>query len=471
MSRRRTQLRGFGRTTRLAAVFLVAAGMTIVEAPAQAAPSTKFFTSSVAPGAVDAAAPHQVFAFTLTNCGAQTAGCTKASQQSLGSANIQVDAAFAAVSADVSAPGWFVSQPVTNGLVQLRSTVASGGLAPGQSIAVSIVADTPATTGVYTWKTAVKQSNDFSGSGNDFAITANQPQVLVGFPDHLQFVTQPSSVQASTTSSTSYMCPAPSVQVVSAQGSAVTIGNAQVTLGADANFGDPSLGGTTSAASVAGLATFGTSSCNSGLTAAHLGTGYRLRGSATWTFGSYQVSLSTSQDSGPFDVVQVLTTCQAAVTCSAAGSGAHTNASVEASSAATIDQLELAIGLDSLAGTTCRPSNQPAGMEVVRVVVDHRDKTVTLTFDKYLVNLAPNNGTPLFIVCFAAPWGNWVTDRGGTPTFNSVTNEYEGILPTCGTAGLAPANPCVMSRAKKAGSEIVQVSIPFQAGRADPKLW
>ena len=98
---------------------------------------------------------------------------------------------------------------------------------------------------------------------------------------------------------------------------------------------------------------------------------------------------------------------------------------------------------------------------------------VTLTFDKTIVNQKPLYLILFFPVCFSAPWGNWVTDVGRAPTFNTTTNEYEGLLPICLPRFLPAGNPCVQSRIYnfKTGSEAVTVSIPFQTGRADPKLW
>jgi hypothetical protein len=453
------------RTTLIAsgAASLLVAGILSASSAAQAAPSTKYYTASVSPTAVDASISGQAFTLTLTNCGASSACCSRTSHQTLGSANIQVDPAFGNVSATVVTPGWFI-QSTSNGLIQLRSN-NSTYLIPGQSLNIAVTADTPAGVGAYTWVTEVKQSNNFSGSGNDFTISGSQPQVFVGLPDHLAFVTQPSTVQASTKSSPSYMSTAPSVQVVEKDGTPVTVGAAQVALAADTAHGNPGLGGCTNVAAVDGLATFGPG-C---LTASNVGGGYQLRATATWSYGNYQVSLSTTQDSDAFDVVQVLTTCAAGAPCGATTNGTHTSVSVSASSAPTVDQLEIAVGVDS--PQACLPFTPPNGLQVTRVLLDNRDKTITLTFDKYLVNQVPNNGTPFYTMCFAAPWGNWLTASGSTPTFNTDSNEYVGILPDCTAAELAPQNPCVQSRSKHAANEIVTVSVPYQDGRADPKLW
>jgi len=218
---------------------------------------------------------------------------------------------------------------------------------------------------VYTWLTQVKQSNNFSGAGNDFTISGSQPQVLVGFPDHLAFVTQPSTVQATTASAPSYMSAAPSVQVVQTDGTPVTVGAAQVALAADTAHGNPVLGGCTSVAAVEGLATFGPG-C---LTASKVGGGYQLKASATWSYGNYKVLLSTTQDSDPFDVVQVLTTCLAGEPCSATTNGTYTSVNVSAGSAQTADQLEIAVGLDS--PQACLPFTPPNGLQVLRLVTEH----------------------------------------------------------------------------------------------------
>jgi hypothetical protein len=453
----------------LLASTLLVLGQAVTSMSAHAAPSTKYYTATVSPQTVDAGVGAQSFALTLTNCGRGTPGCSKTSQQTLGSADIQVDPAFTNVSATVSVAGWHIDS-VAGGLIELRSD-NNVDLSPGAGLVVSITADTPSGVGAYTWNTAVKQSNDFSGTGNNFLIAGPQPQVLVGFPDHLVFDTQPSTLQATTHTSTSPMCPPPSVDVVTANGTVVTVGSASVSVRADGAYGDPGLGGTTTASAASGTATFGALDCSSGLTASQPGSGYRLAASTTWTYGGYSVSLSSNADSGAFDVVQALTTCQSGNSCNATVTGKHTTVDVVASPAATVDDLEVAVGIDSLSSVTCLPFSPPAGLEIARVLVDHRDKTVTLTFDKTLVNAVPNNGTPLFTICMSAPWGDWVTASGTAPTYNTVSGEYEGVLPACSAAGLAPYNPCVSNRGKHAAAEIVTISIPYEPGRADPKLW
>src|SRR5205823_1524358 len=52
-------------------------------------------------------------------------------------------------------------------------------LTPGQYVTVTFNATAPCTAGSRTWTTRVKQSNDFSGTGNDFTRSVSDPTVTV----------------------------------------------------------------------------------------------------------------------------------------------------------------------------------------------------------------------------------------------------------------------------------------------------
>jgi hypothetical protein len=435
------------------------------------------FTATVTPTVVDSGVAHTSFAVTITN--------SASSPDSLGSATIGVPSDYLNVTASLPTSmltaGWSVA--VVGGVVQLTSGTSddvptSIALQRGQSMVVTVVADTPGTSGIESWPTSAQ--NDPTGDGpeeNDsldvlFALVGAQPQVAVGIPDHLVFVTQPTDVQLTGSGPASYICPAPSVEAVTADGAVVTSGTTAVTLLANTAFGDPSLGGTTLATSVAGLATFGGAGCTSGVDAQHLGTGFRLKATGTWTLNSLSSSLATVVDSHSFNVSQVVTPCAAGAACNGAAQDQHTSVTVQTTTSSKAGQLEIAVGVDSFANTTCHPYFQPTGIEVTRVVADNRGKTVTLTFDKTIVNQKPLYLILLFPICFSAPWGSWVTELGHAPTFNTTTLEYEGLLPICLPRLLPAGNPCVSSRSyQRNGSEVVTVSIPFQTGRADPKLW
>jgi hypothetical protein len=479
-----------GSATRKAFAMATSAALALaasvgIAGTAQADPGPGAFTATIAPQSVDAGLSQKSFAVTITNCDTTVPSCTSASGQPLGSATILLPTGFANVSATVpGASGWSV---VISGLqVQVDADQFGADdapsykqLQPGHAIVVTVVADTPSASGNYPLTVAAE--NDPTGDGPEeddpadtpFAFVGSQPQIAVGIPDHLLFVGQPSDVQVTSGSSTPFICPPPSVEVVTADGAPVTSGSASVTLQADTAFGNPGLGGTTTTATVGGLATFGSAGCSGGVDASTVGANYELKATATWTNGSLTTALATNIDSKPFSVVQLITTCAAGQTCNGAATDTHTSVKVTTTSATTTDQLEIAIGVDSFAGTTCHPLFQPNGIEVTRVVANDRGKTVTLTFDKSIVNQKPLYLILFFPICFSAPWGGWVTDLGRAPTQNTTTGEYEGLLPICLPRFLPAGNPCVQSRiySLKTGSETVTVSIPFLTGRSDPKLW
>ena len=433
------------------------------------------YTATVTPQVVDSGVAHTSFAVTITN--------SASSPDTLGSATIAIPSNFQNVSASVSASGWSAS--VSGGMVQVVSSTSDGdddtpnlpdAVQPGSSIVVTIVADTPTRSDLYTWMTSAQMDPRGDGpEGEDpldtlFTLPASQPQIAVGLPDHLVFVGQPSDVQQTTGSPASFICPTPSVEAVTADGQVVTSGSATVNLLADTAFGDPGLGGTTSAATTAGVATFG--SCTSGVDATNLGVGFKLQSTGNWTNGTLNISLATTTDSSPFNVSQVVVTCAAGQTCTGSTAGTHTTVLVKTTSATTTDQLEVAVGVDSFAGTTCHPLFQPTGIQVTRVVANNRGKTITLTFDKSIVIQKPLYLILFFPICFSAPWGNWVTDTLHAPTLNPTTHEFEGLLPICLPRFLPAGNPCVSSRIlQRNGSEVVTVQVPFLAGRGDPKLW
>jgi hypothetical protein len=439
------------------------------------------YTATVTPAVVDSGVAHTSFAVTITNSATSTV--------SLGSATVAVPGDFGnvtpSVSPSVAALGWSVFTD-EGGVIHLVLSTSQAdddvqlpnAVQPGHSIVVTVVADTPSTSAMYPWPTSAQSDPTGDGPEGDdlpdalFTLVGAQPQVAVGIPDHLVFVTQPTDVQLTGSGPASYICPAPSVEAVTADGAVVTSGTAAVTLLANTAFGDPSLGGTTSATSVAGLATFGVAGCTSGVDAQHLGTGFRLQATGTWTLNSLSKQLATVVDSNSFNVSQVVTPCAAGAACNGAAQDQHTSVTVQTTTSSKAGQLEIAVGVDSFANTTCHPYFQPTGVEVTRVVADNRGKTVTLTFDKTIVNQKPLYLILLFPICFSAPWGGWVTELGHAPTFNTTTQEYEGLLPICLPRLLPAGNPCVSSRSyQRNGSEVVTVSIPFLTGRADPKLW
>jgi hypothetical protein len=140
------------------AAFALAALVAVIGA-AQAAPSTKLYdaTVRVVSGPVSPAPATATLRLTLTNS-------TK-SKQTLGSANFTAGNGITlGTPTATSRPlQWTASKQGAN-VVAFRSTVA---LKPGELVSADVAVTTSASC-IATWTTHVKQSNDFSGTGNDF---------------------------------------------------------------------------------------------------------------------------------------------------------------------------------------------------------------------------------------------------------------------------------------------------------------
>ena len=139
-------------------VVLVLAIFAVTIGSAQAAPSTKNFTANV--HAINAAATQNTFKVSVTN--------DPKSNQTLGSVNVNPPTGFTLGTASTTRTGW--SANVVGNVLELRST--SNAVVKGDSVVADVTVTSPTLPTTCTdasWKVFVKQSNDFSGSGNDFA--------------------------------------------------------------------------------------------------------------------------------------------------------------------------------------------------------------------------------------------------------------------------------------------------------------
>jgi len=491
---------------------LVAAAATVVAAAtvalgvstgASAAPSSKYYTVT-APTAVPSSEVPASITITLGNCVTTTSLCPRASQQYFGSALITIPTGLAniltgvAVSAPSAKQSAWTADTSTPGRVLLTNsgTGTSKAIAPGESLGVTLTFSS-LTSGAYTFTTDAKQSNDFSGTGNDFLTTAGNTTpgtigsvtVYVGYPDHLAFIS-PGLGKPNTTSVERYvsgtvqsynrMCPPPSVGVYDSSNHLVSwLNGLSVTL--SQAVGNPGLvreGSTTlSQTTSAGVATFGTSTCSSGLYATNLGTGFKLAASATWhPDSSTNVSLSTTDNSNAFDVLQYRRPCVGS--CSVSFSGTHVNWNTNASGSTT-NTFSGSFG-SAVPPISCTSQLQDGeSREGVAIDLDNHAKTVTLTFDKFIFNNTSNNGTPFWSICFGAPYqfptiGGYTGMPAPATPPAVVADEYEGLLVDCGTVNTTqfPAGtyPCVKSRGKNAANEIIVVSIPLNEN-GDPRMF
>jgi hypothetical protein len=180
---------------------LVLAGSLVGAAaalPALAATSTKFYTPSFTSPIPTSSAPGATVSYTFKILNNTT------STQPFGSANIVAPSGFliGSVGTPQTSSGKTWTSAKSGSIIMLRNPGPgpSNRLNPGEYVTVQFYATAPCLAGSsYSWDTRVKQSNDFSGSGNDFTQVGDDPvsSVVVGGPgDHnpasIAFTVQPS---------------------------------------------------------------------------------------------------------------------------------------------------------------------------------------------------------------------------------------------------------------------------------------
>lgn len=418
---------------------LLVIGMGVTLAPSSsAAPANKKFSETVsvdggtAGTSVSVAPGSRTFRFTITNT---STGPTAyfGSWQVRVPAGLTVESigAYSAPS-NFTAPGYDSTARTITG----TSTGPTGsGVSQPNSVAFSVTATVPA-EGLCpaSWNTRVKQSNDFSGSGNDFV--GNSVSTPVTGSSRLAWGVQPSDMQYDTPPT-----PTPSLVAVDACGAPVTTA-ATITL-------------TSSAGTLAAAATTAT-----------MTNGVATLSNLRFTDWEYDTTLTASADglgsatSNSFHVYQFRKVCAVNVTCSSpklSGPLNRNSVSVLATAGANADVLTVSVkGLASGdCGTTTAVTAPPIG-EVVVLDLANRAKHVTMTLGKQWVLLDPNNGTPFMEICLDTTVGGTVdgylfTDKAG----NQV---MAGLMPDCTATGNVP--PCVTDRKRKAGDEIITLDLP-----------
>lgn len=422
-------IRGSTLRTTMATSLLVALGVAWVPG-AQAAAPKKVFHESLAiattggtavTGALAAGTAYD-FSFTLTN--------DAHSPQAFGSAKVDVPTGFTLGAMSTSVANFHAAN--AGGDVLVTSTGPTGaGIAPGSSVTITVRVTTPVDGScLSTWATFVKQSNDFSGTGNDFLPADPAPTTTAG-SNSLTITRQPTNTQWNVA-----MDPGPIFAVVDPCGHPASSFTGDVTV--TDGLGLLATGGTVAA--VAGAATF------SNLTFSDYGVTDTLTAS---------VPGFTSVTTDPFDIVQSLVPCAAGKTCTSGtlgDTGGTTLVSITANAGPSADHLATTLkGLNTTGRfPACDASGEPALGSVVTFTVTTRSKTVTMTLPKAYVNQVPNNGTPFMDICLDVPAGSEFVDKFGHLTTT-------GLLPDCSTTVVVS---CISSRRKNAGNEVVTFKLP-----------
>ena len=432
-------------------------GMAMLAAPAAgsksicASPAGKCFAVAVSPSAPPAGGT-VAFTFTVTN---------EASTQQIGSFKITAPASFVITGASVP-PGLGTASFTPGSALFVNLSVP-----PSASIAVTVTAALPCSSGSYQWQMEVKQSNDFSGlPGNDFQLDPASAGNLSGAPSgscSLAFTSdgQPTGTVVSPAVITSGFGSSGGplkVAVQDASGQPITnpaaIGPVAVTvaISADSNPGGGNLLGTTTEQANGGVASF------SDLSIDHSGDGYRLTATATATAGQV---ISASDPSDFFTIFGSLKQCQASgATCSASLSSATTTGTVTTSSVTSPGSLLGAgIGGASYSCATYTSVSDPFSFDLFSAGSAQSDAQFSASLDigKSSVKSSGRNQLAQWQLCYAstedfmanAVLGTY-TPKGaviGGVTFNT------GLLLDCSATQGVP--PCVQSRAKVAGDVII----------------
>jgi hypothetical protein len=415
-------------------VVLVAIVVAIASATALATPTAKnyktFFTPIFAPA--DGLA-HSGYQLTLKNCDS-TCSPDKPSNQTLGSANYVIPATAGNVTVtNVHGPtlGWHAS--VLDGVLQIRSDTSKDSLMPGASVVVTLSVTAPgagdsAACGDYVWHSAVKQSNDFSGSGNDFRLSGTDATLTAA---KLAFTAQPSQVVAGSAFSTD-------VKVTAEDGCGNALPSASGT-SVSVAIGNNPAGGTlrptapTAIVDGNGVATF------SGLSIDTVGTGYTLVASAT-NFAS-----GTSQR---IDVVNAF--CEPHHCLPQTSNDTHITATAQTPASGQVG-IGFANSPNYTSGFTCGSTGNPIDGQVI--LIDPSPDAyagnykVTLLYDKAVSGAGPASA---FSFCISDDGLTWLTPPNPlqacsspvvTPCISSQKRTTNGALQVI--LLLAPGDPFV----------------------------
>lgn len=383
-----------------------------VALPALAATSTKFYTPSFAPSTPTSSSPGATVTYTF-----KILNNTSSTQQ-FGSANITAPQGFALGSigtpqtfnGDGSSAGKTWTSAKSGSIIMLRNPGPgpSNRLNPGQYVTVQFAATASCTTGSYSWDTRVKQSNDFSGTGNDFTQVGSDPvsSVAAGgggvrVPASVQFTVQPSDTLVNHPI-------APAVQVTVKDFCNAPEPDVAVTMSLGTNPGGlGTLAGTLSrTTNSSGVATF------DDLSISHSSSGYTLVAS---------VNPSLTDTSIPFVITSDTANC-ATETCtvSAISDDGNSSVTVVSNGTETLSVTFESVPLD------CGSSGETFQVGVTFTIDPPSDATqVTATFDDTILPPFADH----YPVC-------------KTKTVGTVTTTH--IVPFCSDNGDIP--PCVDSQ-------------------------
>ena len=452
-------LRSPRRALRFVALSSLLGLLTLVAAPSAGASPGKEVKLTMAPSTVPAGGSAVITA-TFENP-------VEASQQ-LGSVNLEPPAGLTVTDVTVDRG----TRRFGPDLVELRNLA----LAPDTKMAARITVQAPCAPLVSPlWTVTLKQANDFKGAGNAMSLTATSTRsTAVSGSCKLDWTTQPADAREDALiSGTPYTAPKPpdvlpvGVAFVDGEGNPVKAGTDAVTLSVAVPENAPApQGNTSSFSATTGIASFG------GLNIGSPGT-YQLRAKVT----SGPLAGVTSELSSRFRIDTVAVQCLSGVSCSGTLPSGQTTFGVNALAGPDAPVLTLSLnggvslGADQCDGWVGYTANT-ALFEVTSAV---REKRISLTVDRRIMNVDPDNGAPSLELCFGSPepFDAKAGSDASVPSGLQFDWDRDGDLDAVYTGLLADCaevdGPCVTQRKKVSGGNgYIEASVPAKLG--DPLM-
>jgi hypothetical protein len=394
---------------------LAAVAIGVISA-AQAGTSTKYYVASFAPAFAEPGVKH-TYTLTITNCGPASAGCANlVSSQTLGSANVTIPAGYTAA----LAPGAGAVWSIDSGIVTFRAG-KTPSLAPGASISVKLDV-TPNQVGGsycyaggdgYAWPSRVKQSNNFSGTGNDFIRLGNDPTLTVA---SLVYTTQPTNSEIDPAKINDPTGVVVTVEDGCGKPQAGASGSLSVGMGKNPNASGGTLLGTTTVPLSSGAATFTTLSIDKP------GSGYTLEASPET--GNASLGYLSTVESTPFNVMTVCSTTNTP--------GCHTsNAATQVDAAIPPAGSTIGLSLGSPSEVAQCAGKTSLG-SIASIVPDYKNPGIVVVTLTYGSGLATTPGVSSYIACVFKN-GAWMalsscTGQNGPPCVDSKQHSNNGPL-------------------------------------------
>lgn len=431
----------------LAAGVLAAATLATPAAASACTPSGKCFGITVSPTST-AAGVTTSFSFAITN---------EATTQTLGSVKISAPAGFVITGAS-GPPG---TPPGSVTVTPASALFVSLSLGSMTTKTVTVSASLGCSGGPYQWGIEAKQSNDFSGTGNDFQLDPASAANLSGSATgscSLAFTSdgQPAGAAVNAVITSNFPAPGGPVKVAVLDGSGhVATGSAAaITVAIGTNPASGSLSGTLTVNASGGIAAFSDLSIN------QPGDGYTLTATSP--------GLSPAPPSNPFKIWVSAQPCTAP--CSASSSTTTTKATVTTTSSIPAGDF-LGFSLSGGTAYTCAGTYQrvsdTVSFDVLSpsgVALSSAQFTVTLQISKSTVLASGRTGASQWQICYAStqPFTTLPNTLGSATIGNAVYQT--GLLPDCSNTQGAP---CVQSRHKDNAGNVI---VTFLAS-GDPYGW